>query len=466
MLVGRQAVAVHDDARSLFQAPVEHVKRLQVADRQDLAIAEVASDARVHGVDVPLLQGVAPRVGRGGGISPRDGQQLPVVLVGDGVRAVHHGLHVLAPCDVHHLFGVCLPVLVTCAAGQLHDIFPLRAVPVKEHVALFREEPVSGRGGLAFGRAAEGLHLAVRCAIDRGCRPVGAVFGVGQPFAVGGFAELAAGQFRRSPPDARLQAVFQSHHGFHHVVHLVGRGMFAVGPHGGVEIREAVEAAGQLVGVAFVDVTGQGVVPRQGFVAVDRVAATDAHAVESRVFAQQGGDLPEALLAGFAVVVLVSGQPLVPAVVRFVERGDGHHFIARFLEIAGGHVNKLCPSLGVFPVGGIHRGMVAVESQPDVLVAETKQPEPFREVVFLRLLQVAVHERIGRLERHAGHCHVVFPHEEDAAAQVLFVHPRQVGTPFHFVPHAFVRKPERDDAVGHGLCREVVARAGILPVGG
>ena len=319
---------------------------------------------------------------------------------------------------------------------------------------------------MAFRHAREGLHPSVRRAVDRRGRPVGAVFGVGQPFAVAGLAEFASRVFGRAPPYARLQAVFQSHHGFHDVVHFVGGGMFAVFPHGGEELREVVETAGQLVGVSFVNIVLQVVEPRECPVAVERVAAANADIVEARVLTQLDGHLPESLLADFFVGVLVARHPLVPAEVRLVERGDGDDFVARVLVIARGHVDEVGPCLGVLDVAVVHGRVVAVDEQLDVILAEAEYPDAFVDGVFLRLLQVAVHQRVGGLERRAHDVQVVLPHEGRAAAHVVFIQPGDVGAPFHLARHAGFREPEGDDAVGGGRGRQAVAGTGALCVCG
>ena len=125
-------------------------------------------------------------------------------------------------------------------------------MPVEEHVAFFREETVGGSDGLPFGCSAEGLYFAIRCAVDRSGRPVGAVFRISKAFTVAGLAELATCIFGRSPPYTGLQAVFQPYHGFCHIMHLVGSGMLAIFSHGREKLGETVEASGQLVSVAFV----------------------------------------------------------------------------------------------------------------------------------------------------------------------------------------------------------------------
>ena len=67
---------------------------------------------------------------------------------------------------------------------------------------------------------------------------------------------------------------------------FVGSGIFAVGAYGGEKVGIVVEVAGELMGIAFVEVFLKLGVPWQSLVAVEGVSSADAYVGEARVFVE------------------------------------------------------------------------------------------------------------------------------------------------------------------------------------
>jgi len=128
----------------------------------------------------------------------------------------------------------------------------LWALTIEIKVSVCRNQIVGGCDCLPFRRTEESLDFAVGMAVYGSGRPVGAVFRIGKALAVAGFDKFAPGQFGGTPPYACLHTVFDTHHGFHHIVQFIIGGVVTVGSDGFVEVGVVVETAGQLMGIAFI----------------------------------------------------------------------------------------------------------------------------------------------------------------------------------------------------------------------
>ena len=205
------------------------------------------------------------------------------------------GCHVIAPGDVEEAFGVdlgCRLVIFPLASGHVIDVHSGGTIAVEVHVLCGADEGEGGGEGLTLGGTEVAVHFACHVvAIDGAVSPCRAVLAVADAHTfVGVDAELSTGSGVEAPPDAILHAVVDADDGFAHVVQLVGSGHLAVCLDGGEEVGIVVESACQLVGVAFIEVCFEVVVPRQRPVVVQGIAATDADVVEIGVSLQQLGN--------------------------------------------------------------------------------------------------------------------------------------------------------------------------------
>ena len=228
--------------------------------------------------------------------------------------------------------------------------------------------------------------------------------------------------------------------------------MIAVGLHLGKERGIGVELAGQLVGIAPVDVGFHVVVPARGLVAVERIAARD-------VDAGQGG----LLLQGFGDGLQVIDIALSPAVVGLVEGRQRHHLVAGVLvnPFHRGH-NQFHP---VVHDGPVVQHIVGVDARLLVFVEHHVHVGAYQIGHLVALLQhrglvggerLIVDERLRGLETASHQREVRFADVVDTLAHVLFAQPRHVHTPSH--GQALARgglRMEREMEVGLRRCFKI-----------
>ena len=122
-------------------------------------------------------------------------------------------------------------------------------------------------------------------AVDGGIGPCAAVLSVTKSHSlVGVDTELSSRLGVKAPPDAVGHAVVGTDDGFAHIVQLIGCAHFAVGGDGGEELAVGGQLACKLVGVAFVKIVFEEVIPRFGSVAVEGVATAYSDVLEVWVF--------------------------------------------------------------------------------------------------------------------------------------------------------------------------------------
>jgi len=102
--------------------------------------------------------------------------------------------------------------------------------------------------------------------------------------------------------------------------------------------------------------------------------------------------------------------------------------------------------------------MVAVQHELDVRFDPFQHGDTCFYGVFLIWMEVSIRQGIGGLERSPDHFKVFFVHEGRTTAQIVFVEPGDVCSPFHFsMDKSFFRQVERDDAVCRGLRLQIAA---------
>ena len=469
LLVGRATSIVADDV-GRRGGVVQHVHVAVVLHVGHLVEAVVAADARINLADVPLLGlGVAPfhlaDVGMAVG-SAVDSHHAARGEVHNFVDSGFNGRrrHILAIAYVDDAFGVGLTFLIARATGNLHVVGTQRAVAVEIDFPIKREEGERRGVGLTLRGTDEGFHvLRLVVAIDRCRRPLGAVLTVADARAVvADVAELTAGTAVEAPPHAGLHAVLGTHHSFAHVVQLVGITIVAVGRHLREEFGIGIEGACQLMGTTPVYIGLHGIIPRQGLIAVQRVARRDE---ESGIFLLQLSrylfHVGLAALLPVGVVGLVEGRHTYHAMLRvvfvdIVDVSTDHGNPMVHIRIAGGAIPAFvdaCLLVGVqddvygiaHDIGGLHTftehiGLIAGQR----CVARQ----------FFAIAETATHQR-----------QVLATDVVDTLAHVLVVAPCHVHAPTHGQLHALIADAERHDDIAVGQRGEILARRRPLGLG-
>ena len=236
-----------------------------ISNFQNSVVTEVASDTFLHGVYLPHLTACTCSCSYSDATSP-----LSVGIgLNDGtcggihnLEVAHSGerLHVLAALDVDDALRIflCLGLIIAIGVGRhVHVESACGSISIVIYIAVLADETITGFRGLALTAADVGFrHTVLRVAVDAGCGKGTCVFVIGKTIArtVIGTAELGAGMLRCAPPDAVIHAVISTHHGLHHIVHLVLAEQLAVVLHLLHEADEVGGSSSQLVLVAFVNV--------------------------------------------------------------------------------------------------------------------------------------------------------------------------------------------------------------------
>ena len=221
---------------------------------------------------------------------------------------------------------------------------------------------------------------------------------------------------------------------------LIGGNHLAIVLHGLEEKGIVIEGTRQLMGVSLVKIILECVVPRQGLIAIKRIAATDADSGEIGIRLDEFADFQEIGFCAFVPCLII----------RLIEWRHTLYGESFLLGILHGGLDNAVPLLRLaLVVGCIERLMVAVDFHRSGS-RELDMGDAGIEGSFLGCRKLAVlSHQVARLERNSTRRNQILADVVGSSAHVTLVVPSGIHAPAHYKFSAYIVPIERN---GGGTC--------------